>query len=107
MLSRFEDRHVRADLSNDITGGGLRDAKDVRGQLDQLVIGFGEFYDGIVQSANDGREVVGMLSAEIHLNSLVIGDFVINDGGDNIIRFILSPSKEQLFAVFRIEILSG
>ena len=94
MLSRFEDRHVRADLSNDITGGGLRDARDVRGQLDQLVIGFGEFYDGIIQSANDGREVVGMLSAEIHLNSLVIGDFVTNDGGDNIIRFILRNCRK-------------
>lgn len=107
MLSGFENGHVRADFGNDITGGGFCDARDVRGQLDQLIIGFGENCDGIVQPANDGREVVGMLPAEFHLEGLVIGNFVTNDGGDNIIGFILSPFKKELFAVIRVEILTG
>ena len=92
---------------NDITGRSLCDAGYAGGQLDELAIGIGEFYDGIVQPANDGREAVSMLPAESHLESLVIGNFVTNDGGDHIIRLVLSPFKKQFFAVFRIEILSG
>lgn len=107
MLSRLEDRHVRADLGNDITGGSLCDARDVGGQLDQFIIGFGEVCDGIVQPANDGRKVIGMLPAELHLDGLVIGNFITNDGGDHITGFILSPLKEQLFAVTGVELLAG
>ena len=107
MLCGFEDRHIHPDLGNDITGGGLCDARDVRGQLDQVVIGAGEFCDGIVQPANDRIKIVRMLTAELHLESLVIGDLVADNGSNDILRLILSSFEEELFTVFRIKILTG
>lgn len=43
MLGGLKDRHVSANLGNDITGGGFRDARDVGSKLDQVNIGIGEF----------------------------------------------------------------
>lgn len=107
MFSGFEYCHICPNLSNDITGGGLCDAGNVRGQLDQVIIGAGEFYDGIVQPANDRIKIVCMLTAELYLESLVIGDLVADNGSNDIIRLILSPFEEELFTVFRIKILTG
>ena len=89
MLCRFEDRHISHDLGNDITGGVFGDAWDVVGQLDQVIIRFGETCDVIVQ-------VVRVLTAELHLKGLVIGKFIANDGGS---RFAESVWKTESRAI--------
>jgi len=107
MLCGFKDRHVAPDFGNDITGRGFSNAGDIGGKADQIVIGFGEFCDSIVQSADDGRKVVGVFPAEFHLECLVIGDFIANDRGNNTVSLIFSPTKKKGFAILRVKILSG
>ena len=107
MLGGFENRHISPNLGNDITGGVLGDAWDVTGQLDQLIIGFGEFCDGIVQLADHSVKVVRVLPTKLDLEGLVVGNFITNDGSNDIISLILSPLDKKFAAVFGIKILPG
>ena len=53
MLCRFEYCHVCSDLSNDVAGEGFINVWYIRGQLDQVIVRFREFYDGFIQFFND------------------------------------------------------
>lgn len=107
MLSGFEDRHISPGFGNDITGRSFCDAGDVGSKLDQIIIGIGKLCDGIVQPADDGIKIGRMFPAEFHFEGLVIGNFITNNGGDNIISFVLSPPEEPVTAGNEVGVESG